>query len=497
MWHDNVDAQYDCLSYVWGSDQDDQTISLNGRDYRLRRNLWDFLSVARTNGLNSKRTFWIDALCINQNSIAERNHQVAQMGSIYSGAQEVVSWLGFSQAIGRVLAFCVQLREANPQTAAETWELWDHVAQSSRLRADWKEFATHAYWKRAWITQEILLARRHKILVNEFELELASIPAIGMLLPGINRRGWAEKPDGVSWDSDMRVFNTYLEALCGKRKFVKKRLIDLFHELPKRESQLPRDRIYSLLSLTTDARLISVDYAKPDVDVLIQTLYTSRRSLCLCLWSYLANTLTFQSNSDSNNSFGGEVHHFRIPMHSVEVDLRKHKNLFLEGGGHHKHCSVCGTRLADKSYSDQAQLLCVRQLCDRAEIAHFWVNVGSKTIKRDIVDISESSMGFATHKLDSSTAHLARNLKVHRITTVEKPPKPFDHSGISFSQPDDTRKVTNISLTASVLIKLLQYDIKGQYATKTTLELCSKALERNGPINGRVAKRLHRSSRKT
>jgi hypothetical protein len=57
MWHDNVDAQYDCLSYVWGSDQDDQAISLNGKDYRLRKNLWDFLSVARINGLKFKAYF--------------------------------------------------------------------------------------------------------------------------------------------------------------------------------------------------------------------------------------------------------------------------------------------------------------------------------------------------------------------------------------------------------------------------------------------------------
>jgi Heterokaryon incompatibility protein (HET) len=38
--------------------------------------------------------FWIDALCINQASIEEKNHQVAMMRKIYSSASFVLVWLG-------------------------------------------------------------------------------------------------------------------------------------------------------------------------------------------------------------------------------------------------------------------------------------------------------------------------------------------------------------------------------------------------------------------
>jgi hypothetical protein len=37
---------------------------------------------------------WIDALCINQANIDERNHQVGQMDRIYKDAEEVVIWVG-------------------------------------------------------------------------------------------------------------------------------------------------------------------------------------------------------------------------------------------------------------------------------------------------------------------------------------------------------------------------------------------------------------------
>lgn len=37
---------------------------------------------------------WIDAICINQNDIDERNYQVAKMKRIYEQAAEMTVWLG-------------------------------------------------------------------------------------------------------------------------------------------------------------------------------------------------------------------------------------------------------------------------------------------------------------------------------------------------------------------------------------------------------------------
>jgi hypothetical protein len=40
------------------------------------------------------RVLWIDAICINQHNIQERNKQVAQMRSIYQSARRVCIWPG-------------------------------------------------------------------------------------------------------------------------------------------------------------------------------------------------------------------------------------------------------------------------------------------------------------------------------------------------------------------------------------------------------------------
>lgn len=42
--------------------------------------------------------FWVDAICINQNDIQERGHQVDMMRIIYPKARLVVTWLGPSTA---------------------------------------------------------------------------------------------------------------------------------------------------------------------------------------------------------------------------------------------------------------------------------------------------------------------------------------------------------------------------------------------------------------
>ncbi|PMD21171.1 HET-domain-containing protein, partial [Hyaloscypha hepaticicola] len=83
--------KYEALSYTWGEPVDDFEIIVNSVTFAVRRNLWEALYHLR--GGNS-RALWIDAVCINQNNISERNEQVQMMRRIYERAQRVVIWLG-------------------------------------------------------------------------------------------------------------------------------------------------------------------------------------------------------------------------------------------------------------------------------------------------------------------------------------------------------------------------------------------------------------------
>ena len=85
------------------------------------------------------RSFWIDAICIDQQSIGEKNKQVRLMGEIYSSAKLVVSWLGSGdlhtslciQAIKKgELNLTVNHFEHGASIEDLFWrDSWDHLAK--------------------------------------------------------------------------------------------------------------------------------------------------------------------------------------------------------------------------------------------------------------------------------------------------------------------------------------------------------------------------------
>ncbi|EHK97015.1 putative Heterokaryon incompatibility protein 6, OR allele [Glarea lozoyensis 74030] len=130
---------YIALSYVWGSPDEVDEIIVNGRSFSIHQNLflalraigWHLRNFAEGQGKNEKsklrvsgrgmeveteipevqnaqsakdedvalspgrwKYFWIDAICINQDDIPERNSQVQRMGDLYTNASFVMVWLG-------------------------------------------------------------------------------------------------------------------------------------------------------------------------------------------------------------------------------------------------------------------------------------------------------------------------------------------------------------------------------------------------------------------
>lgn len=92
----NDRPEYSALSYVWGQEDAIHEISLGGRPFWVRPNLFTALRRLRAHGVDNTIIIWVDALCINQSSVAERNSQVAMMGEIYSQSERVQVWLGES-----------------------------------------------------------------------------------------------------------------------------------------------------------------------------------------------------------------------------------------------------------------------------------------------------------------------------------------------------------------------------------------------------------------
>ncbi len=83
---------YEALSYVWGPENDEQSICIDGHERRVRANLHKALSNLRDNFV--ERILWIDTICINQENTTEKEKQVQSMAKIYAKASRVIVWLG-------------------------------------------------------------------------------------------------------------------------------------------------------------------------------------------------------------------------------------------------------------------------------------------------------------------------------------------------------------------------------------------------------------------
>jgi len=83
---------YEALSYCWGDASDTTDILLNGKPFTITRNCSEALK--RLRHPLTARTLWVDAICIDQTSEAEKMQQIPLMGSIYEFAKRVIIYLG-------------------------------------------------------------------------------------------------------------------------------------------------------------------------------------------------------------------------------------------------------------------------------------------------------------------------------------------------------------------------------------------------------------------
>lgn len=142
----NATQFYEALSYRWGSALETRTIKLDQNpDFKVTASLETALQMLRSS--DTGRMIWIDAICINQRDVQERNQQVQLMRSIYEKAQLVRVWLDVD--IDSSCAAMTKLRHLNNQSTEE--DLGDDFSFWEPLCAVFKD----NYWMRVWIQQEI------------------------------------------------------------------------------------------------------------------------------------------------------------------------------------------------------------------------------------------------------------------------------------------------------------------------------------------------------
>ena len=83
---------YEDLSYVWGDPDDRVAVICNGFRINVTRSLRN--AIRRIGDPVKPKTIWVDALCLNQNSIRGKNVHVSLMTRVHSQATSALIYLG-------------------------------------------------------------------------------------------------------------------------------------------------------------------------------------------------------------------------------------------------------------------------------------------------------------------------------------------------------------------------------------------------------------------
>jgi hypothetical protein len=280
---------YETLSYAWGDSHVTGPILLEDCVVDVKANLW--AALRRLRCASKARMIWIDAICINQNDIPERNQQVMLMGKIYSRCRGVMMWLEDSVGGNTVDTFTIE-EGAKPSAAGistpERSQVYDafivihllavdshfndrpffyqfkgsratETPAAARFRKAWKVLGSIMklpYWDRIWIVQENILPPSATVVLGSitiswFHFSKASKALMKHSTTCCHFELAKILPETAS---TFTLFNRIVSGMDQLRKFKELNLppLDLAHLLPlffHRKATDPRDKVYGILSL--------------------------------------------------------------------------------------------------------------------------------------------------------------------------------------------------------------------------------------------------------
>jgi len=180
---DDAEDTYEAISYAWGDAANRTAITCDGKAMQITVSLADALRALRDQH-RSKR-LWADAICINQQDVAEKSHQVSQMGEVYENAREVVVWLGNDtdgvarrcfDLINKTKLYLLPLFEIHGPYVEQipAIALPDALSGRSDL-CKIRDMLSLPWFKRVWVIQEVAVAKECVMAWGSHRIEMAQV----------------------------------------------------------------------------------------------------------------------------------------------------------------------------------------------------------------------------------------------------------------------------------------------------------------------------------
>lgn len=234
--HVNLDdrPQFYAVSYTWGDQHGEASLSHcvvchDGTYIKISANCDRVLRRIRAN--SAQKALWIDMICIDQNHVLERNHQVGMMDVIYSQAQLVVIDVGDGTRASEELVRLI--KEGFSKKAL-------------RKKQAIHDFLQQRWFTRMWVLQEVALAR------------------YAMVQCGNQMIAWSTLKEFLLHAVPESNVPAALKIKVGQDKLMDfSELVSTLNESRACDVEDPRDQVYALLGLCQPRvrEQIPVDYA--------------------------------------------------------------------------------------------------------------------------------------------------------------------------------------------------------------------------------------------
>jgi Heterokaryon incompatibility protein (HET) len=267
-----AELSYTALSYCWADPSVTETILVNGKAVEVTINLESCLRKLAEkplddlgSTLDQEFLLWVDALCIDQNTTSERNHQVQKMGTIFSSAKEIIVWLGSEGKNTKAAIEHIKLASrSTDDIRAAIPELNDRESnfeqgavsmlqeQDSLAGRGWIELLENPWFQRLWPVQEYVLAKAVRFVCGDDIL--ADEQFRSAILSELTHHTRQQDKFPTAWAGNLftRQRVKRLRNLMQDRNSGYARLQTLLETFASREATDLRDKVYGLLGIATD-----------------------------------------------------------------------------------------------------------------------------------------------------------------------------------------------------------------------------------------------------
>ncbi|PVH67908.1 hypothetical protein DL98DRAFT_523066 [Cadophora sp. DSE1049] len=283
--------KYEALSYCWGPKASGHLISINEQPFMVQPNL--FGALHRLQRAGRPREMWIDAICIDQSSVNERNFTVPFMSDIYANAYwGVVAWIGEEGPDTELVQPFVEHLTDGFNPRKDTYRL--PPLNDPGYRALY-HFLLTTWSSRVWIVQEVVMAPRRmklKVMRGRHVLEMKNIALAMSVIYKYN----LEPKLGFQYPP--RFATLWAEKIQHKDKPA---LLNIVTRNWLTYASDSRDKIYGLAGLDEEFKRkhIKIDYAETNT---VEAVFTDFARRCLLEYGNLEILGALSSATDKHLS---------------------------------------------------------------------------------------------------------------------------------------------------------------------------------------------------